>query len=314
MLAAVNYHYIRPSFDFKYPSIFGVTPKKFERQLDLLGKSGSFVSQGDIVDAIKGKSSIPKRSILITFDDGLKEQFQYALPILNRKGIPAVFYVNLKPLHIGKISSVHKIHILRSKIASHFIFDEIKSLVNPSENIEYLSKKAKEHYKYDTKEAAQLKYYLNFVLDFRIKEELIDRLFLKFTAESEADMVKYLYMNKTELSILARQNMLGSHSYDHLPLGLLSREEQLHQIHLSKKLIEEWTHITPISFSYPYGSKAACGNLAPKLLKKHNFYFALTTERSINLTLNTPYYLSRFDNNDMPGGKATRFKKDEIFT
>lgn len=44
MLIAVNYHYIRESFEAPYPAIFGKTPAELRSQLEQLGKAGSFVS------------------------------------------------------------------------------------------------------------------------------------------------------------------------------------------------------------------------------------------------------------------------------
>src|SRR5262245_52972853 len=117
MLIAVNYHYVRPSFADPFPSIYGVTPGALQQQLELLGRVGQFVSAEDLRDAISQARRIPQRAILVTFDDGLREQFDHAWPVLNRLGIPAVFFINTHPIIINKVSSVHKVHLLRSQIA-----------------------------------------------------------------------------------------------------------------------------------------------------------------------------------------------------
>ena len=52
MLIAVNYHYVRPWFDERYPGIRGVTPVELETQLRELGSAGEFVSADQIRDAI----------------------------------------------------------------------------------------------------------------------------------------------------------------------------------------------------------------------------------------------------------------------
>ena len=38
MLIASNYHYIRNSFESKYPSIFGLTPAEFKLQVEAMAK------------------------------------------------------------------------------------------------------------------------------------------------------------------------------------------------------------------------------------------------------------------------------------
>lgn len=113
MLAVGNFHYIRKDFKAAYPSIFGVTPGQFRNQLKELAKYGKFVSQEDILNGI------PKdeKAILISFDDGLKEQFKLAKPILDEMKIPFICFVNTSNFAEQKVSLVHQIHLLRSKIA-----------------------------------------------------------------------------------------------------------------------------------------------------------------------------------------------------
>jgi hypothetical protein len=53
MLTVCNYHYIRPNFDTNYPSIFGVTPSAFKKQLKLLKDKGDFVSPQDLISNVK---------------------------------------------------------------------------------------------------------------------------------------------------------------------------------------------------------------------------------------------------------------------
>ncbi len=92
MLIVSNYHYIREDFTAKHPSIFGLTPKQFRLQMEELSKAGSFISQKDLLKFRNKK--FDKNYILITFDDGLKEQYELAKPILDAMGIPFIFFIN----------------------------------------------------------------------------------------------------------------------------------------------------------------------------------------------------------------------------
>src|SRR5687768_14523207 len=113
MLIAVNFHYIRSSFDYRYPGIHGMTPSQLEDQLSLLGTAGVFVSAGEIRDAIRGGVPLPDRALVVTFDDGLREQYETAWPVLGRMGIPAIFFINTAPIIHTTMSSGHKIHMIR---------------------------------------------------------------------------------------------------------------------------------------------------------------------------------------------------------
>ena len=90
MLCVGNYHYIRTGFKAKYPSIFGFTPSQFKMQLENLSKYGEFISQPELLQKIE--QPLQKNYILITFDDGLKEQYEIAKPILDEMGIPFIFF------------------------------------------------------------------------------------------------------------------------------------------------------------------------------------------------------------------------------
>src|SRR5262245_6371803 len=115
-LIAVNYHYIRQSFDDPYPAIHGIEPGQFEEQLRLLSQVGNFVSADDIRSAVRAENGLPDRAFLITFDDGLREQYEWAWPILTKLSIPAIFFINTGPIANRKVSGVHKIHLLRSQM------------------------------------------------------------------------------------------------------------------------------------------------------------------------------------------------------
>ena len=47
--------YIRESFEAKHPSIFGIQPDAFERQLEAISTIGEFISAEDLATIINGK-------------------------------------------------------------------------------------------------------------------------------------------------------------------------------------------------------------------------------------------------------------------
>jgi peptidoglycan/xylan/chitin deacetylase (PgdA/CDA1 family) len=316
MLIAVNFHYVRPVFDAPYPGIHGITPARFGSQLELLGKAGQFVSGSDILDAIHGTRRLPERSLVVTFDDGLREQYEHAVPVLRRLGIPALFFVNTRPIETGTVSSVHKIHQLRSQVAPGE-FTERLIAAAADHGIALTSKgdadKGIEHYKYDTPEAARLKYLLNFTLSAADRDALVEVLFDDIFGTREAMMSRELYMGREQIAELAREGSIGTHAHEHLPLGLLSREEAGRQLAQSVRLLDEWTGRRPFALSYPYGSREASSPQVAAAAAEQGIELAFTMERAANRDLAAPLHLARFDNNDLPGGKAARFELEEMF-
>src|SRR3989344_6899340 len=86
----VNYHYVEdPRSDAA-----GLHPcpvDEFERQVAFLSNNFRIVSIPEIFEAAQRDS--PDRLCAITFDDGLKDQFTHAVPILKKHQAPATFFI-----------------------------------------------------------------------------------------------------------------------------------------------------------------------------------------------------------------------------
>ena len=305
MLAVANFHYIRKDFSAEYPSIFGLTPAEFENQLIQLAKHGQFISQSELLD----KEFNPEdRLLLITFDDGLKEQFELAKPILDKMGIPFICFINSANFKEKKLSMVHKLHILRSKIAPKDLENEVQKVSARLTKEEV--NKAIIHYNYDSIENARLKYLLNFKLNFAELSDCINPLFTQHF--NEKIEVENLYMTPAQLNTLFKQDNLASHAHEHLPLAMLNTEEINSDLSKSQHFFQDTFGEQARILSYPYGSFEACTQLSVPL-KSSGFKYAFTMERAINKNLNHPYLLARYDCNDLPGGKADLFKGKNIF-
>jgi len=69
-------------------------PGEFVAQLDLLaGLSAHVVRLIETVDYLTEGAPLPARPAVITFDDGNKPTLQYAVPVLQERGLPATFFV-----------------------------------------------------------------------------------------------------------------------------------------------------------------------------------------------------------------------------
>jgi peptidoglycan/xylan/chitin deacetylase (PgdA/CDA1 family) len=65
----------------------------FERHIDCIGRSFKFVSLDEIGEHIASGEPFPQRVAAITFDDGYRDVYEHAFPVLKRKGIPAAVFV-----------------------------------------------------------------------------------------------------------------------------------------------------------------------------------------------------------------------------
>ena len=70
-----------------------ISRERFITILDELSATGTAVSMDDVLRAHDGSQALPKRSFVITFDDGFANNASVAAPVLARLRTPATFYV-----------------------------------------------------------------------------------------------------------------------------------------------------------------------------------------------------------------------------
>lgn len=71
-----------------------VSPSLFERQMKLLVEEDwNVITLGKFVDLINMKKKIFPKTVIITFDDGFKNNYLYAFPILNKYHLRATFFI-----------------------------------------------------------------------------------------------------------------------------------------------------------------------------------------------------------------------------
>jgi peptidoglycan/xylan/chitin deacetylase (PgdA/CDA1 family) len=307
MLITSNYHYIKTSFEAKYPSIFGLTPDLFKHQLNQLTKIGTFVNQKQLLENREHIMRSDEKFLLVTFDDGFKEQFEIAKPILDDLKIPAIYFINSINHLEKKVSMVHKIQLLRSVASPEEITKEIENYDIRLNAQEY--KKAITHYSYDTNQAAAIKYLLNFKLKITVRDKIITRLFDAYF--NELEVVEGLYMTKKQLNILGAESSLGNHTHSHLGLGLYDAKTIYNEIKLTKKFLEDTSVQEIKTISYPYGSPEACMSPVADFAKKLNHEIGFTMNRGISQKEPSFLMLNRFSCSDLPGGKNEKLFLDE---
>lgn len=312
---AVNFHYIHDEGNYPHGGIYPVTREQFAAQLKELGRSFVFISQGDLVAAVRGEKELPKYSCLITFDDGLRCQYTDGLAVLDTLKIPAMFFVNALPYKERKVCLVHKIQYLRAQLGAESFMKEIcdvhyEETGKPIALKDVDGEKAAVQYRYDEKQQAQLKFLLNKGLDYTLSEKIVGRIFSAHVPD-EAEFCKDLYLDVKMLNELHSREYLGVHSYAHRPLSIFSPRELRSDLDESLRVLYGLIDAAkPLKgISYPYGSQEAVSRSVAQTIEqaKLGFVFGFTMERAFNRTMQHPLLLARTDTNDVPGGKHPFF-------
>jgi peptidoglycan/xylan/chitin deacetylase (PgdA/CDA1 family) len=90
-LPILVYHHVVPDHA---PGVLYVTPDGFEQHLRFLSDNGyQSVSFADLADSLEYGLPLPERPVILSFDDGWENQFQYGFPLLQKYGFSATFYI-----------------------------------------------------------------------------------------------------------------------------------------------------------------------------------------------------------------------------
>jgi peptidoglycan/xylan/chitin deacetylase (PgdA/CDA1 family) len=270
-----------------------VTVDGLAAQLELIGRSYEFVSRDELLAAVAGEASLPERACVVTFDDGLRCQAELAVRVLERLGVPAIFFVAGRPLAERRALYVHKVHALRERVPDAELLRLARADDVPAEV-------AQEHYRYDEPDAARLKYLLNMALPLEEREQLVGAAFAEVFPDEDA-FVGELYMSREQVRALA--SSVGAHSYAHEPLARLDDDALAADLEAVVSLLEDVTGTRPRALSYPHGTPSTVDLRVARHAEAAGFEVAFTMERALNRTLEEPLLLGRLDANDAPGGK-----------
>jgi peptidoglycan/xylan/chitin deacetylase (PgdA/CDA1 family) len=100
MVVWIQGHYVVPILMYHRVSLADefpmntVSPKAFARQMDFIDKNGYHVIGFDeLVEGTRVGKKFPHNTVVITFDDGYRDNYNNAFPVLNRHHFPATIFL-----------------------------------------------------------------------------------------------------------------------------------------------------------------------------------------------------------------------------
>lgn len=73
--------------------VFDDQKKDFENLIKLLKRTGQFIDTDTCIEMLQGTRKIDQRYYHLSFDDGFKNNYTNALPILIKHNVPAIFFI-----------------------------------------------------------------------------------------------------------------------------------------------------------------------------------------------------------------------------
>jgi peptidoglycan/xylan/chitin deacetylase (PgdA/CDA1 family) len=96
-LVILRYHSVREEPLLLDPYIpIGIThsASTFQAQMEYVAETCKLVSLNEVTNLVLDSRAVPERGVIITFDDGFRDNYEIAAPILERCGLRGVFYVS----------------------------------------------------------------------------------------------------------------------------------------------------------------------------------------------------------------------------
>ena len=225
------------------------TPEEFERDLESLLKYFEPLSLEDHLEAHMEKSGKVrnKKGMLLTFDDGLKECHQFIAPLLKKKGIPAVFFLNNRFIDN---------HGLFYRYKASLIIHQVREDCRVMERVSAFLKIPQVHVE---KSLRMIGPHQNSLLDCLASETGID--FFTYLKDSP------VYMDTEEVKELLKWGFdIGGHSMDHQNFTSLTPEEMIEQVRTSIEDLMKRFSVETRYFSFPFTSDGVPGKVIHKLL------------------------------------------------
>ena len=299
----VMYHYVRNIQNSKYPNLKGLEFSDFKKQVLYFKKNFNILSNSDFIEVINSKKIPKKKSILLTFDDGYRDHYDYVFPFLKKQKISANLYPPILCIKNKLVLDVNKIHFILEKESDRkkileLIFFYIKKIIKkkPSQlNIEKINLISR----YDDKETVLIKRLLQYHLPATHRGKIVNKVFEEIVNKSEKQFSKILYMNENNIKELYQNNFtIGSHGYEHNWWGKISNKKQELEIIKSLNFFRNiGVFDKNFSVCFPYGSY---NSHTLKILNRLKIKFALTTKIGSVQKNNFQnlYELPRLDTND----------------
>ena len=257
------YHRVNDDADMFFP---GIPIKRFEQQMSFLAEHFTVCPLKELVQRMKD-DDLPENAIAVTFDDGYRDNYLNAFPILKRYSVPATIF-----LATGVIGSERT--LWHDQILAAFRGTRVSELAgfvpgNPSLSLASFKKKLEAQ--------KQILEYL-WSMNREERETAILRLRERLeVVEGKNAETSRLMLSWEEVSGMNRDGIqFGAHTVSHPILSKLTAEDARREICGSKRTIDEVLEGAVTTFAYPVGRRTDFTETTKTLVEEAGFCCGLS--------------------------------------
>ena len=243
-LIVFNYHRIRPDdagatswFD---DGVFGPTVSEFAQQVGWLARHARILSEGALLQAARTGSRTQGLSAMITFDDGYRDNYTLAFPVLKRLGIPAIFFVPTRPVTERRLGWWDVIAYLIKRMAKpQFQWEGQRLPLGNGQRREAIRHVQRAMKLEPQERTADLLTRLSAACEVALPDQRIQ----------DGELMTWDQVRDVSEHGIA----IGSHTHTHRVLATLDPASQEEELRVSKEILERETGRAITSLAYPVG-------------------------------------------------------------
>jgi peptidoglycan/xylan/chitin deacetylase (PgdA/CDA1 family) len=273
-VSILAYHRVFDIDPCSYPfdaELVSASEEAFDRQMRYVARNFDVITFSELRSCL-GAGSIPKRPLIITFDDGYMDNYTVAFPVLKGRGLTATIFLATSHMDTGE----------------PFWFEKVSYWIKKTGRKEIRLSSGRDVHEYRLSGDR-----LGAIKDIQDLLKSVDeaghsRLMASLEHETgvsirQEDLSLAMPLSWKEVKEMSSAGIeFGSHSSTHLNVAKVTDERLWAEIDGSRRSIEEAINRPVAVFSYPFGGINAFSRRTGERLRQAGYEFAVSYLDGIN--------------------------------
>ncbi len=279
-LTVLTYHRIAdPATDPFYDPVISATPDWFRAQINWLSEHIPILTLEALIDRVQNNSLWQEPTVLITFDDGYRDNFDVALPILAERNVPATFFIPTGFLETPQLPWWDRVaYIIKRTQVCRLTLERSLDGKAPRLEIDL------ETMPRSMAIMSIIRALLDDTVDdeHRFLDELASRAEVNVDPESLGRSLFMSWDQVRQLPGSGARHTIGSHSHTHPNLARLDEDSQRRELTVSKQILETRAGCEIKAVAYPYGWTGTYTGITKTIASEAGYRLAFASREGTN--------------------------------
>lgn len=267
----------------------------YKQQIQFLAEKCHPVTMEEALRGLRGECRLPERAVTVTFDDGYRDNYEYAFPTLRHFGVPATIFLSTGVIDEGKSFWWDRFSRMTLSIIERMGKEPLAQLLSKwpacfRKHLDQIGNDATSRLLGVDKMAHDMCH-----LGERFRRKILDEIEI-IAERAGSEKVRgdtRIVLDWNEIREMSNSGIeFGAHTVTHAYLDEISDEQVLSEVRESGEQILKHTGKRPRVFSYPGGRLS---EMAEAAVQSMGFEAAMTTQLGRNVPGCNLFRLRRLD-------------------